>query len=219
MSGEVDPRIARTEIVLRSRRVRRALAASAAQHGVAAILLASAGMEVLKASPSRVVGWLSVATGVALVVAAVREIRSLRRHGFEPDAFPLVDLFAAAMLGLEGVHLHERGKHLLPWVYGALALLMLAKVVAWPRLARLRRVRIDGDGLDVRVSPLRRVRARWEELTAVDSVSDGVRLVGTSGENRTIRLDRFDNRAEAEERILAAARVALRIDHAPSEGA
>ena len=169
-------------------------------------MLVGAGFESLDSGRGPL--WLALASivvGVVLVVAASREIRALRRHGIEPDKLPLVDFLAVPLLALEAVHKHEQGLHLIPWAYGFLALATLVRAVAWPRLARIRRARIDETGIDIRTSPWRRTRVAWSAVEEVTEVHAGLRLTLRDGSVRILRLRGLDNRGEVEAAILAAA--------------
>ena len=208
MSGEPPHPIAPAEIVLRSRQASRALAGAAAQHAVAAVMLIGAGLESLDSGHGA--WWFvaaSIVVGAALVVAVIREIRALRRHGAEPGALPVVDFLAVPLLVLEAVHRHEQGKHYLPWAYVFVALLTLARALAWRRLVRIRRLRLDEAGLDIRLRPFRRVRVAWADLASVERVADGLSLCTRGKAERILRLGDLLNRAEVEDAILAAFRV------------
>ncbi|MBI4917233.1 MAG: hypothetical protein HY825_15450 [Acidobacteria bacterium] len=208
MSGPAPAAMTRTEIVLRSKQAGRALAGAAAQHAVAAVMLIGAGLESLDSG--HVAWWFVAATivvGAALVVAVIREIRALRRHGVEPDALPVVDFLAVPLLALEAVHRHEQGKHYIPWVYVLVAVLTLARALAWRRLVRIRRLRLDETGLDIRLRPFRRVRVAWADLVAVERVAQGLRLDVRGKDEQVLRLGDLLNRAEVEDAILAAFRV------------
>ena len=210
MSGEAVPAIARTEIFLRSRKASRLLAGAAAQHGATAIMLLGAGLDGL--DTGRGPRWLALASivvGVVLAIVVVREIRALRRHGVEPDSPPIVDYLAVPLLVLEGVHKHEQGLHLIPWAYGLLALATLARALAWRRLVRIRRLRLDVAGIDIRLWPFRRTRVAWSAIAAITRVPAGLRVELRDGSERVLRLGDLDNRADVEAAILGAAAVGL----------
>lgn len=208
MSGSAPAAIARTEIVLRSKRAGRALAGAAGHHATTAALLVGAGFDSLDSGHGpRWLALASIVVGAALVVAVIREIRALRRHGVEPDSIPIVDYLAVPLLVLEAVHKHEQGLHLIPWAYGFIALATLARALAWRRLVRIRRLRLDELGLDIRLRPFRRVRVAWAGLVAVERVTHGLGLAVRGRGERVLRLDDLLNRAEVEDAILAAFRV------------
>jgi hypothetical protein len=208
VSGTAPAAIARTEIVLRSKRAGRALAGAAGHHATTAALLVGAGFDSLDSGHGpRWLAWASIVVGAALVVAVIREIRALRRHGVEPDSIPIVDYLAVPLLVLEAVHKHEQGLHLIPWAYGFIALATLARALAWHRLARILRLRLDGVGLDIRLRPFRRVRVAWADLVAVERVAQGLRLGVRGKDEQVLRLGDLLNRAEVEDAILLDFRV------------
>ncbi len=171
-------------------------------------MLVGAGFDSLDSGHGpRWLAWASIVVGAALVVAVIREIRALRRHGVEPDSIPIVDYLAVPLLVLEAVHKYEQGLHLIPWAYGFLALATLVKAAAWSRLVRIRRLRLDEVGLDIRLRPFRRMRVAWIDLVAVERVAQGLGLAVRGRGERVLRLDDLLNRAEVEDAILAAFRV------------
>lgn len=205
MSGTVPTVIARTEIVLRSKRAGRALAGAAGQHAATAVMLVGAGFDSLDSGHGpRWLAWASIAVGAALVVAVIREIRALRCHGVEPDALPIVDYLAVPLLVLEAVHKHEQGLRLIPWAYGFIALATLARALAWRRLVRILRLRLDEAGLDIRLRPFRRVRVAWADLASVERVAQGLRLRVRGEGERVVPLADLFNRREVEEAVLTA---------------
>jgi hypothetical protein len=208
VSGPAPAAMTRTEIVLRSKQAGRALAGAAGQHATTAVMLVGAGIDSLDSGHGpNWLAWVSIAVGAALVVAVIREIRALRRHGVEPDAIPIVDYLAVPLLVLEAVHKREQGLHLIPWAYGFIALATLARALAWRRLVRIRRLRLDEAGLDIRLRPFRRVRVAWTDLVVVERVAQGLRLGVRGRDEQLLRLGDLLNRAEVEDAILAAFRV------------
>ncbi|AMY08916.1 hypothetical protein LuPra_02122 [Luteitalea pratensis] len=170
-------------VVFTSRRVARAQRVQGARHVLVGLLLASSGYASI--SEAHHASWLDVVaivSGLLLLVAFVVEVRRARasvvhHHG----AVGWVDIFAAAVTGVEAGHLQHKGKVGLPIAYGLVALLLLAVGLMHGRLQRLRRLVVDEHGFDVRLSPWSRVRLPWSEVADLHSAGRVVTVTTKAG--------------------------------------
>ncbi len=105
----------------------RSIRISAIQHGAAGFFLLLTGLEQRKAAgdPHPFFTWLAILSGAIVLIAAIVELRSLRKH--QHASFGWVDLFSAPVLIIEGIHKLHLGKKYLPYAYFFLAARMLVR--------------------------------------------------------------------------------------------
>ncbi len=197
--------------VFSSRRATRAMRVQGARHALIGATLAFGGLDAIRGGHGAWPDVLGVVAGLALVAAFVVELRQARRpaqgahdahHG--PG---WVDLFAAAVTLVEAWHLHHQGKHLLPWAYVLVAAILFVLGVSHARLRSLRRLVTNSEGFDLRLSPWRRLRRRWDEIASFSVNRQSLRIVERSGRVLEIDLrDIVESRAVTEAFAAAALR-------------
>ena len=182
-------------VVFNSRRAQRAQRVQAGRHALIGVTLALAGMEAFQAGHGTWADGIGVIGGTVLLIAFVREVRAAR-HGSHASHHGVgwIDIFAAVVTAVEAWHLHHQGKHGLPIAYGLVAVLLLGIGLAYPYLARLRRLIVTPDGFDIRMNPFRRVRAAWTEVAAVTAVGTAVSVTMLDGRSHRFDFVDADNR-------------------------
>ena len=177
-----------------SRRATRAMRIQGARHALVGAMLAFGGFDAISGGHGSWPDALGVVAGLALAVAFVAELRRARRpahgalHAHHGPGW--VDLFASAVTLVEAWHLHHQGKHLLPWAYVLVAVLLFALGVSHARLKALRRLVTNDEGFDLRTSPWRRLRRRWDEVASFSASEHGLQIVERSG--RVLEIDLRD---------------------------
>ena len=177
-----------------SRRAARAQRVQGLRHALVGAALVLGGLQALRPGGHGAT-WpdaAGIVAGALLIGAFARELRSARRGGSHAShaGVNVVDVFAAAVTAVEAWHLHHQGKHLLPFAYLFAAVLLLAFGLLHGRLARLRRLRLDESGFDIRLSPWKRTRMAWTEIAQWRR--DGAALDLTRGDGTLLRLDLSD---------------------------
>lgn len=181
----------------------RSLRFAATQHGAAGFFLFLTGLEQLQ-DPDDLHGflaWLAVLTGAVVLIAAVIELRNLRKH--RHTSFGWVDLFSVPVLIVEGMHKLHLGKRYLPFVYFFLAIVMLARGLVYYRLLHLRKMTLDDAGLFARVSPFRKLHLQWQEIDTLECNGASIDIVTKNGAAHAINLDKIRNKEEAQQQVLA----------------
>ena len=189
-------------IHLHSLQFERIVRSAALQHGLAGLMLLLAGVEQLQEPEPQhaFFAWLGVSAGAFLLAAVVYELRQLRRH--EHSVIGWVDLFAVPTLIVEALHKLHRGTRYLHYAYFFLAALMLARALLHSRLAHLRRITLDENGLSARLSPLQKMHWLWRNVAALTCPEAGIEITARDGTKQTISLKQIWNRAEAQEKVL-----------------
>ncbi|MFN8093399.1 MAG: hypothetical protein U0599_31130 [Vicinamibacteria bacterium] len=176
-----------------SRRASRAQRVQGLRHAFVGAALVLGGLQALRPG-GHGPAWpdaAGIVAGVLLIGAFARELGAARRGAPHAGHGPnLVDVFAAAVTGVEAWHLHHQGKHLLPFAYLFAAALLLAIGLFHGRLARLRRLRLDDDGFDIRLSPWKRTRLDWSQVAQWRRDACGLDLTRRDG--TLVRLDLSD---------------------------
>ncbi len=194
-------------VVLRDRRIFVAKANELLGSAVAGagILTAAAGSFPVRTAADAGIAAASVVAGVLLLGAVAREIREMR-SGAPEGGISWVNVFAAAVMCAELVQRYEdRGRIFRPLAVAAALSLVTAFLQPHiqRRQAAQRQVRVDDGGVTVRLGPLRRFHAPWDEIVALRRDGGSLRVELRSGKTRALRLRPFTNRDEAF-RVLAA---------------
>ena len=188
------PRVSEQITVFSSRRATRAMRIQGGRHALIGAVLAFGGLDAIGAGRGTWPDVLGVAAGLALVAAFAIELRRARRPAqAAPHAhhgLGWVDLFASAVTLVEAWHLHHQGKHLLPWAYVLVAVILFVLGVSHARLKSLRRLVTNDEGFDLRTSPWRRLRRRWDEIASFSATEHGLQIVERSG--RVLEIDLRD---------------------------
>jgi len=145
--------------------------------------------------------YLSVATGVIVVRAAIEELRTKKERG----GVNWFDISSGIVILIEVVNTYKPYKgfqpaHLL-FLVGVITILRGIFAEKWPRR---RRVELSEDGLFARTKPFRSIAFRWSDVERI-SRSPAV-LTFLSGEKTfELNLKRVGNRDEVIEKIIEAA--------------
>jgi hypothetical protein len=129
--------------------------------------------------------------------------------GGEPAGIDWVSLFVGlVMLGEAAVRIANGGKTLSPALLAGTTGVILGVGNPWiERLRRRRRwIRLDDIGVRGRLSRLRRLEVRWNELAAVEAEQRTLRFLRVDGGVRTLQLGRYGNRDAVRTAVLRAAK-------------
>jgi hypothetical protein len=195
-----------------SRRARRVLLAQGARHAFIGLLLLLNGLGAIReGAHASWIDYLGVAAGALLLVAFAREVRASRHasRGHGAHGIGWVDVFAGLVTFVEAAHYHHQGKHLLPWAYVLVGVLLLVVGFSHPALGRMRRLVVDERGFDIRLSPWRRVRRAWSEVASFSLGQTRIDLVLLDGRVERLDLGDVDDASAAMSAFDAAATRAL----------
>lgn len=147
------------------------------------------------------------AAGAALATVIAREARQRVRGGERPThGGNRVSLFAGAVLLLDWyLGVRAGGKIISPSLIAAGIAFLQPRLDALGQ--RRRALRLNDDGLDVRLGRFRRVHARWRDVVRVESSGADLRVLLADGGVRTISLRRVLNR----DQVMRAAEEAGRL--------
>lgn len=148
--------------------------------------------------------WLMIAAGAGVLGSIAWELATHHPHRHSPVGWS--EVFAGAMLIVEGVHVHHPHDPVQPaygyFLAGALAILI---GLNHSRLAGLRRLTLDERGFEARLGPWRALAARWDALAAVARDGDALVVTVRDGGVERLALDEAENRDEAFALLRAAA--------------
>jgi hypothetical protein len=205
-------------IYLEDRRLRAAALLSEAQHICGGLPLLTIALEKIQALdrawPLAVV---ELVIAAVLLVIFVRDLRRLLLHkasghlSTSPIALGWFDLAAGVLLIFEAFHGHSmKPGYLRPAFFAGVATLAVGLLHSRLLALRSRRryLRLDADGLECRPGPFQRFAFGWTKLESVTLSEDEVVFREKKGQQRIIRLRRYDNRDEIREAIADRARAA-----------
>jgi hypothetical protein len=213
-------------IFLDDRRRRLAQLLSKLQHVCAGFPLLFIGVNRLVTDESdRPIAVLEVAIATAVLVAFAQELRAEWRHSAkDPETAPhpevgWFDLAAGFLLIFEAFHgAHTKPGYLRPpFLAGLVAIALGLFHRRLQNFAHHRRyITIDDIGVELRSSPLRRLKIRWADLASIDLSEAKIVFHRTNGRRRSIRLSWYGN-ADAVRRAVAdhPASAALQVAPAP----
>lgn len=193
----------RKTVLIRSRRVSLALRVQAIQHALAGFLLLFSGLETLRQGEgNRILAAFEVATGLLLFAAVIRELRSFRGERHPASArISWVDLFAALLFTAEGLRLAEEGAHRVQYAYYAAAVLMAARSLLHPWLARLRRLDVTERGFFFRGGRFLSLRLNWDEIQSAELGHVAIRITTVKGERHLLELRDLYNSDEVRDAL------------------
>ncbi|TLM89203.1 hypothetical protein [Hymenobacter jeollabukensis] len=162
---------ASARITLYHRQHARRQRAKGLMHLVPALVLLSSGLNLVQGEALSGVMLAEIVVGAAYVALLVREILHLRHHPHHREAVAWLEIAGAGILALEGYHIWHRHHeaelagaphriHVLPWLYGALALFYVGLAFSMQHLDARRHLHLLPDGFSLRMHPLGLLR-RW----------------------------------------------------------
>ena len=182
--------------------MRRHQRASALKECVAALLLLDAGWNTLSSF-----GWsplvvLDLAVGLAVLAIGAVELKRGRKFGSWIRWF---DVAVGVLLALEGVTLAAEGKRYVIYLYYAAGLAYVLVGLFHRYLGRRRYVRLDDDGVQVRLTPFRGFRLLWPDIVRVVGQPDSIELFSRNGRCHEITRRHVPNLDEIREHTLERA--------------
>ena len=167
-------------VPLRSRRRERAIIVQKLQHAAPAVVLFGAGITALGEGAhgaELALAIVEIASSVLLMGSFVRAIRRARRpvnaaeHPHSHHGVDWIDIFTAAVLFVEAwEHYHVTHHVKRPTIVLAITLLVIGlihgRIVR--RAERRFTLRVEDEGLYVGGKPFRSLRAKWDEIAAID---------------------------------------------------
>ena len=204
----------------RQRHVRRQRGKTLA-HLVPAVVLLSGALEVATgAEPLSGLRLIEFVVGAAYLLLMARELRHLRHQSLphhEPVAW--LELAAAGILALEGYHIWHRHHaaalisgstkfHVLPWLYGALALFYVGLAFGLRHLIERRFLHLHPAGFRGRVGLLRPAfRYEWAEVARVEPAGPAdLVVVHRNGQRQRISFAGLHDGPTRRDELLAHAR-------------
>jgi len=142
---------------------------------------------------------IEIVVGAAVLFAVRRELKRDRAIHTGVGWF---DVFAGLMIIWEGIGKLHAGRIFQP---GALLVLTGVATIAiglfHRRFAGIRSLRFSPEGFHITLSPLRRLKIRWTDLSKIDSRGDSVMITLVGGRTRRISLRRIENRSDVTQAI------------------
>ncbi|HTY06950.1 MAG TPA: hypothetical protein VMC86_10555 [Gemmatimonadales bacterium] len=179
------PTGAPARIVMESRTIfidahamRRHERASALKECFAAVMLLSAGWNAIDLD-----GWswlpvVDLMVGLTVLVIGGAELKRGKKFGSWIRWF---DVAVGVLLALEGVTLAAEGKRYVIYLYYATGLAYILVGLFHHHLGRRRYVRLDDDGVQVRMTPFRKFRLLWPDIVRVTGHDDRIEIYVRSG--------------------------------------
>ena len=183
---------------------KRSLRGNLAQHAMAGIALLSAVTTIVteQGNPHPWLMVVEAGLGLSLIIVIILEF--MRIHKGKHFPFPLVDLLAGCVLGMESLNRFLEGRVPLAIAWLLVALLTITAGFRRTRLSLLRRIVLDSEGIYVRTSLWSRFRLGWDGVTVVELSSAAIRLIPEQGHPRSIALGYIMHADEFVSRFSAA---------------
>jgi hypothetical protein len=198
-------------IYLDDRRLHFADLVSKLQHATAGfpLLLVAAGK--LADESERPIAIFELILALAILVAFARDVRATIKHHHSHDVVGWFDLAAGVLLIYEAFHgAHHKPGYMRPQFLAGVVTLTLGlfHTRLHGRRRRRRYLTLDEKGLEMRTSPIRKVKLAWTEIASVDLAGDKAVIRETGGRAHTLRLKMLNNHDEVRKGIAEAARAA-----------
>jgi hypothetical protein len=174
---------------------KRSLRGILAQHAMAGIALLSAAVTMVteQGNPHPWLMIVEAGLGVGLIIVIILEYIRIHRGRHFP--FPLVDLLAGLVLGMESLNRFLEGHVGMAGALLFVALLTITVGFFRPRFLSFRsrvlpksRIILNSAGIDVRMSPWSRFRLAWDAVAAVEYSPAAIRIILEHGHPRSIDL-------------------------------
>ena len=198
-------------IYLDDRRLHFADLVSKLQHATAGfpLLLVAAGK--LGDEGERPIAIFELVIALGVLITFARDVRAAFRRHHAHDAVGWFDLVAGILLIYEAFHgAHHKPGYMRPQFLAGMVTLTfgLFHTRMHARRSRRRYLKLDETGLEMRTSPLRKIRLSWTEIASVELADDKAIIRETGGRAHTLRLKMLNNHEEVRKGIAEHARVA-----------
>ena len=165
---------------------------------VPAIILFITGVLTLTDGMNNMLALLNIICGAAIVLAGVREWRSLQVPVHHRIGW--YDVICGIVMMIDAVQMYKPWKGFQPaWFYFGLSIFILLKGFGVVKPIGIRRLTITDDEFIIRTGPFTRLRSRWDATERV-TMDKGKLIVSTPSGQRTISLRKTANAEE----VLAA---------------
>jgi len=153
---------------------------SALKEAVAAVVLLQAGLTDLADVGVTLLDVLDLLVGVGVLGVAAIELRRGRKFGSWVRWF---DIAVGGLMALEGLTLQTQGHHhrVLIYAWYGLGVAYVLLGVFHRQLGRRRYVRLDDDGVRVRMTPLRGFTLAWPDIVRVVGHADSIDVFSRDG--------------------------------------
>lgn len=177
---------------------------SALKECLAAVLLLQAGWTDVTDHGLTALGAIDLGVGVSVLGVAAVELRRAKKFGSWVRWF---DIAVGGLMALEGYTLASEGHHHATLIYGyyALGIAYALLGVFHKQLGRRRYVRMDDDGVQVRMTPLRHFRLGWPEISRVVGHPDVIEVFAKGDKRYEISRRYVPNLDEIREMMLERA--------------
>jgi hypothetical protein len=174
---------------------------SALKEGLAAVVLLQAGWNDVATDGLTLLSALDLGIGLSVLGIAGVELKRGRKFGSWVRWF---DILVGGLMALEGYTLASEGHHhqsLIDGYYG-LGVVYVLLGVFHTQLGRRRYVRMDDDGVEVRMTPFRHFRLGWPEITRVVGHPDAIEIFSKGNRRNEISRRYVPNLDEIREFML-----------------
>lgn len=177
---------------------------SALKECLAAVILVQAGWKDVSSTGTTLLSILDLVVGFGVLGIGVVELRRGKKFGSWVRWF---DIAVGGLMALEGLTLATEGHHHLALIYGyyGLGVAYVLLGIFHKQLGRRRYVRMDDDGVQVRMTPFRRFRLGWPEISRVVGHADSIEVFAKGNKRYVIARRYVPNLDEIREMMLERA--------------
>lgn len=177
---------------------------SALKECVAAAVLIRAGWEDAATTGLILLAVLDLVVGFGVLTVGLIELKRGKKFG---SWLRWLDVGVGGLIALEGLTLQQEGQHDRPLIDGYYALGAAYVLIGLfhRQLGWRRYVRLDDEGIQVRLSPLRRFRLPWPDVSRVVGQADVVEIYSKGGRRNLISRRYVPNLDEIRELIVERA--------------
>jgi uncharacterized membrane protein YobD (UPF0266 family) len=166
-------------------------------HLLPGVILLLSGIGVLMGDESEHIRlpWLNILVGLAALVIIIYEFRF--SHSEKHTIVNWVDIVAGFVLLLEGINHYHPNKIFQPALfYIIIAVATCGMGIFHARIARLWRLEIDETGFFIRLSPFKKVKMKWADISSMKFGDSSINIVTTGNRRARIPLRQIDNKEE-----------------------
>jgi len=134
---------------------------------------------------------LEVVVGVAYIVLFVKQLR--HQHTSHQARVSWLEIVGAAIFYIEGMHKMHAGADYIQYAYFGLSILYLLMGLFYRKLMQHRYLHLDALGFSGRLSVLRSVKFRWQDIKELRSNNNKLIVLDQDNQEKLLNFNFFSN--------------------------
>ena len=164
-----------------------------------AVVFFLTGMEMLKIGESTPLAYINFLLGILLIIAGVRELRSISKEG--ENKINWLDLVSGSAMIFNTIEMYKPWKGIQPaYFYAIIAVFLILKGLSIIKISNLWRLKISSSGFKIRTGIFSKSGFLWDEIVSISRNNKKLIISSANGE-KIISLHKIQNADEVFENI------------------